>query len=108
MVDSYMVYGCDACGQGFRMYLEVGLEGINDGPKHKPVPFVIMCPFCGEPDCKDIFFRKFPLDAPKRAGGIPYFANIAGDECGCPTDMRYAVPEFRRSDPGTIRKGGAL
>ncbi len=45
-VDGYMVYGCNECGQGFKMYLEVGLEVVGDGANHKPVPFAIQCPFC--------------------------------------------------------------
>ena len=43
--NGYMIYGCDNCGQGFKMYLEESLE--NGGPSHKPVPFTIECPFCG-------------------------------------------------------------
>lgn len=96
-VDSFMAYGCDSCGKGFRMFLETGLEGINDGAAHKPVPFTIKCPFCGNPQCHDLAFRKYQLKQPMNPKGIPYFANRRDQDSGVPTNMEFAKVEFTRN-----------
>ena len=95
-VDGYMVYGCNDCGQGFKMYLEVGLEGVNDGENHKPVPFVIKCPFCNGFGCHDVAFKRFPLKQSRSPRGLPFFANVRDEDCGKPMNMEYAVPEYRK------------
>ncbi len=96
-----MIYGCDECGQGFNMFLEVGLEEVNDGEKRKPVPYVIRCPFCGGLTCHDVAFQRFQLKQPKSPKGLPFFANVKGDDCGKPMHMECAKPEYRhRADGG--------
>ena len=97
-VDGFMAYGCDCCGKGFRMYLEAGLEELNDGPMHKPVPFFIKCPFCGGSQCHDLAFRKYRLKQPMNPKGIPYFANRRDQNCGVPTNMDCAKVEFTRGE----------
>ena len=93
--DGYMIYGCNDCGKGFKMYLETGLEGKD--PNRKPVPFSIQCPFCKGFSCYDVGFRKFPIDPPiKLTKKMPYFANIDGDECGKPMNMECAVAEYSK------------
>lgn len=96
-VDGFMAYGCDICGKGFRMYLEAGLEELNDGPMHKPVPFFIKCPFCGGSQCHDLAFRKYRLKKPIKPKGIPYFANKSDQDSGVPTNMEFAKVEFTRN-----------
>jgi hypothetical protein len=100
-----MIYGCDECEQGFKMYLEVGLEEVNDGERRKPVPFAIKCPFCASLtcaglSCHDIAFQRFQLKKPMSPKGLPFFANVKGDDCGKPMHMECAKPEYRRFHGG--------
>ena len=95
-VDGYMIYGCNSCGQGFKMYLETGLEVVGDGEKHKPVPFAIQCPFCGAFNCHDVAFRRFNLEHSMNPKQLPFFANYQGQDCGTPVNMEFAIPEFSK------------
>lgn len=99
-VDGYMVYGCDDCGKGFKMYLETGLEGIGDGKDHKPVPFTIQCPFCNGFGCHDVAFKRFPLKKRMSPNGRPFFANVRGDDSGVPMNMNNAKPEYFKKKEG--------
>ncbi len=101
-VDGYMVYGCNECGQGFKMYLEVGLEVVGDGANHKPVPFAIQCPFCKGFNCHDVAFQRFPVTPKKSPKGLPFFANVRDEDCGKPMNMEYAKPEYKK-----VKKEGA-
>lgn len=98
VLNGYFIYGCDDCKQGFRMFVEHGLEEKDDGDKHKPVPFIIKCPFCGKNNCKDVSFKKIPCSVGIYAtDNHPYFANVEGDDCGKPMHMDRARVEYRRS-----------
>lgn len=90
--NGYMIYGCSKCGRGFRVYLQENLE--TQKPGSKPVPFVIKCPFCGAPDCKDVFFRKFPIPRCLIGASMPAFVNDKGDECGRPIHLDRASCEY--------------
>lgn len=49
LVHSFMIYQCERCNAVYIMWLEKGLEDINDDKitgNHKPVPFCINCPEC--------------------------------------------------------------
>ena len=95
----YMIYGCEACKQGFKMYLEESLENDKVQPR-KPVPFVIKCPFCGKIECRDVSFKKIKLPSRQRIRPyMPAFINVAGDPSGVPINMERAKPEFMKRDP---------
>ena len=92
--NGYMIYGCSKCYRGFRMYLQENLE--TQKPGSKPVPFTIVCPFCGSPDCKDVFFRKFPIPRRLIEGYMPAFVNDKGYDCGRPIHLDRASCEYMR------------
>lgn len=94
--DGYMVYGCDNCGQGFRMYLEESLE--NGGSSQKPVPFAIKCPFCGD-RTRDVSFGKIKIPKQLIKTYMPAFIDIDDDDCGKPIHVNLAKPEFTKSEP---------
>ena len=94
----YMIYGCEACKQGFKMYLEESLENDKVQPR-KPVPFVIKCPFCKQIECRDVSFKKYKLPRQRIQPYMPAFINVAGDDCGVTINMDRAHPEFRKRDP---------
>lgn len=95
----YMIYGCEACKQGFKMYLEESLEDDKFQPR-KPVPFVIKCPFCGELECRDVSFKKIKLRSRQRIRPyMPAFINVEGDPSGVPINMKNAEVEFTKRDP---------
>lgn len=100
-VNGYMIYGCDDCGKGFKMYLEETLE--NGGPTQKPVPFVIQCPFCKSHNCKDVGFRKFKTDKMRLRPNMPAFIDDPNDDCGKPVNTERAVQEFFRKDQDVQR-----
>lgn len=81
LVHGAMKYGCEKCGLTWWMFLEKGLEEF--GEDHKPVPFVISCPFCGG-FARDISgIVKFPEGGYKELpDGEAYFANVDGHDCG--------------------------
>lgn len=93
-VDGYMVYGCNDCGRGFKMYLETGIEGIGDGDNHKPAPFSIQCPFCNGFDCHDVAFQRFNLKQKRNPKNLPFFANFKNHDCGTPINLEFAKPDF--------------
>lgn len=90
--NGYMIYGCSNCCRGFRVYLQENLE--TQKPGSKPVPFVIKCPFCDAPDCKDVFFRKFPIPRCLIGASMPAFVNDKGDDCGRPIHLERASCEY--------------
>lgn len=50
IIHGYMIYQCQECADVYVMWLEKGLEDPEDDKKtgnHKPVPYTIICPFCG-------------------------------------------------------------
>lgn len=78
-----MVYVCSNCGEVKQIWLERGLEEeannklrVPSGLPHKPVPFGIKCPKCGENTMTHTFgcdvCSSYFLDAPD---GINLFAN---------------------------------
>lgn len=82
-----MMYQCETCGKAWRMYVQLGL--CEGGENHKPVPFAIACKYCNGVAyhaMKDIRFDK-PVPI---LGGMDYFANIEGRDCGIP---QYAKRE---------------
>ena len=92
--NGYMIYGCDNCGQGFRMYLEESLE--NGGSSQKPVPFSIKCPFCGDMS-RDVSFGKIKVPRQLIKTYMPAFIDIEGDDCGKPIHVNLAKPEFTKA-----------
>ena len=92
--NGYMVYGCDHCEKGFKMYLEDTLE-THDPKTHKPVPFTIQCPFCKSHDCHDVS-GKISIPRQKLTKRMPAFWNVEGDDCGKPMNMEQAEPEYQK------------
>ena len=90
----YMVYGCESCKKGFKMYLEESLEDDKFQPR-KPVPFSIRCPFCKQ-ICHDVS-GVIKLQR-QRLRRVPAFWNIKGEDCGKPMNMELAVPEFQKNE----------
>ena len=91
--NGYMVYGCDACGNGFKMYLEESLEDDKYQPR-KPVPFTIQCPFCKKIECRDV--SGVVKTSRQRLRRVPAFWNVKGEDCGKPMNMELAQPEYRK------------
>lgn len=116
VLTGFFIYGCSACGKGFPMFTEKGIEEDGDGDDHKPAPFMIECPFCKSVgNCHDVSFAKLPvrqasaLDPENRR--VPYFANVEGYPCGKPTDMEFAVPVYRKvekAEPGDTSDGNSV
>lgn len=94
----YMIYGCDSCKLGFKMYLEESLENDKAQPR-KPVPYVIKCPFCGKLECRDVSFKKIKLPRQRILPRMPAFVNMKGDPSGVSINLERAKPEFRKPDP---------
>ena len=94
----YLVYGCDACKKGFKVYLHENLANEKLQPI-KPVPFVIKCPFCKKIECRDVSFKMVKLPRQRIRPYMPAFINVAGDPSGVPINMERAKPEFMKRDP---------
>lgn len=88
IIHGAMVYGCRDCGKRWVMYLEKGLEDHSEN--HKPVPFGIICPFCGGVHGYDIsgYLRLPDVDEAELPEGEAYFENVPDSDCGRP---RYQV-----------------
>ena len=83
MVWAFMIYKCKDCGWMGRLYLENTLERHN-GDKHKPVPFGITCPKCGNFHCYDVsFLRELPEERPLKSNEN-YFKDDNSSDCGIP------------------------
>ena len=92
--NGYMIYGCDSCGKGFKMYLEETLG------KNKPVPFTIQCPFCKKIDCRDVSFGCIHIPRQRITKHMPAFINRENMDCGDTWNMHEAVSEFFKKDNG--------
>lgn len=78
-----MIYICVDCGNWKEMYLENTLERHN-GENHKPVPFVIRCPYCGGFHCYDRS-GLIPLPAERPLEEYEsYFKDSKKYDCGVP------------------------
>lgn len=92
IIHGAMIYGCRDCGSRWVMFLERGLEEPCED--RKPVPFGIICPFCGGFHAYDIS-GYLPLPDAKYAelpDGESYFENRPDRDCGTP---RIANPPKR-------------
>ncbi len=92
IIHGAMIYGCQDCGSQWVMYLEKGLEEVCED--RKPVPFGIVCPFCGGFHAYDVS-GYLPLPNTKYAElpeGESYFENRPDRDCGTP---RIANPPRR-------------
>lgn len=69
--------------------LEKGLE--EPGPDHKPVPFIISCPYCGgrAQDVSGLVKMKKEAPLPK---GVNYFSNSKKSDCGKPVCFNFKEP----------------
>lgn len=94
--NGYIVYGCNNCGQGFKMYLEESLE--NGGSSQKPVPFTIECPFCGNRS-RDVSFDKIKVPRKRIKTFMPAFIDVEDDDWGKPVHVKLAKPEFTKAKP---------
>ena len=94
--DGYMMYHCSECDKWVQVYLEESLEKRTENSK--PVPFVILCPFCGKPDCRDEDFHRFPMPRQKLTKHMFAFWDVEGDSCGKPMNKEAAVPLVKRKE----------
>lgn len=81
-------YGCEKCGMTWNMFCENGIEGMDKNGIHKPSPFVIQCPYCGD-SARDIsglyrFSALIPLPE-----GQSYFADKPDCDCGTPVYIGF-------------------
>lgn len=91
-----MIYGCSDCNKGCTMLLEEGIEGGFE--PHKPAPFFIQCPFCGGHNFHHVNMHAEVFKSRRRIGPYePFFANIKGDDCGCPLHMERARAQYTLS-----------
>ena len=98
-VHMVMKYKCDRCMNEANMYVEKGLEErcnrvmkVGSGMPHKPVPFAIECPECGEWTMRAYGFTSFPdfliapdglnlfINDPDSDSGVPVFGYREGEE----------------------------
>ena len=89
IIHAGMKYHCLFCHREWWMMLEKGLE--EHGPDHKPVPFIISCPYCGgrAQDVSGLVKMKREAPLPK---GVNYFSNSKKSDCGKPVCFNLKKP----------------
>ena len=86
-------YRCEKCGRVITMFCETGIEELDDGNKHKPTPFTILCPFCGGFMSDASGISRSPYGPMPLPAGASYFANKPDKDCGQPVFSEHIKRE---------------
>lgn len=94
IIYGYMIYGCEKCGERFRMDLECGVEDHGDhGIPHQPCPFIIRhdCGGFAHDRLMTVLRYRHTIPAPPGTRYFAYDHSYAKDACGKPSIYMGAI-----------------